>query len=151
MCVRSTIIPTRMHLIRIVTVGDAGVGKSALLHRYRTNSFSADGVVAGSTCEYKATSVVIDDQKLKLQIWDFSGQAKYQSMNKVMYQRTHGVAVIFDVTKKETFLSLPKWLKEIETETSSDCKVLLCANKTDLPKKEWQVTRSEFSKFAVEV
>ena len=139
----------KMHLIRIVTIGDTGSGKTALLRRYRTNDFNPKEC-SGRSCEYKASSVVIDKQKVKLQIWDFSGQEKYRTTSKVMYERTHGVVLMFSVADEESFLSLPKWLEDIKRNASSGCKVVLCANKTDLPKKEWKVSRGEFSKFAAD-
>lgn len=71
-------------------------------------------------------------------------------MTSTFYSRAQGIVVVFDVTIEESFLNLPRWIKEIREEAPDNCVIALCANKTDTDKSLWRVSKERFTQFAVD-
>jgi small GTP-binding protein len=136
-----------MYLVRVIIVGDTGVGKTSLLVRFHENNFSlAQKTTIG--VDYKAKEINIEGEIVKLQIWDTAGQERFRSMTAAFYNRAQGVIVAFDVTNPESFLSLGTWINDVKRDAPPGCFIVLCANKTELPVTSWKVSREEFTKFS---
>ena len=136
-----------MYLVRVIIVGDTGVGKTSLLVRFHENNFSlAQKTTIG--VDYKAKEINIEGDIVKLQIWDTAGQERFRSMTAAFYNRAQGVIVAFDVTNPESFLSLGTWINDVKRDAPPGCFIVLCANKTELPMSSWKVSREEFTKFS---
>ena len=56
----------------------------------------------------------INQSTIKLQIWDTAGQERYRTITNAYYKGADGIIVVFDLTNRESFLSIPVWLNEIE-------------------------------------
>lgn len=101
-----------MYLIRLLIVGETGVGKTSLLVRFHENNFIyAQKATIG--VDYKAKEIDIDKETVKLQIWDTAGQERFRSMTAAFYSRAQGIAITFDVGLRCSFEALPSWIKEI--------------------------------------
>lgn len=136
-----------MYLVRVIIVGDTGVGKTSLLVRFHENNFSlAQKTTIG--VDYKAKEINIEGEIVKLQIWDTAGQERFRSMTAAFYNRAQGVIVAFDVTNPESFLSLGTWINDVKRDAPPGCFIVLCANKTELPVGSWKVSREEFTRFS---
>ena len=81
-----------------------------------------------------------------MQIWDTAGQERYRTITNAYYKGADGIIVVFDLTNKESFLSIPVWLNEIEKHSGSDVKIMVFANKMD-DEAEVQVTDEEIAQF----
>ena len=67
----------------------------------------------------------------KLYIWDTAGQEKYGALTKSYYHNCHGVILVYDVTKQDTFDNLDYWIKQIK-EIKKDPEIVIVGNKCDL-------------------
>ena len=117
-----------MYLVRLLIVGETGVGKTSLLVRFNEDNFISDQKTTIGV-DYKAKEVQIDDETVKLQvriiflpispsnlfvkIWDTAGQERFRSMTSAFYSKAQGVVVTFDVTERDTFLALPSWIRDV--------------------------------------
>lgn len=99
-------------IYKIIIIGDSGVGKSSLLHRYINNYYNDD---SNSTIAIDLQNKVlnIEDKKIKLQIWDTAGQEKYSRLIKCYYKGARGILLCFDITNNNSFLHLTNWFKKI--------------------------------------
>ena len=115
---------------KIVLVGDAGVGKTNMLGYYKhfdqtedktlTTSSSSDTKIAktfSNACKPTvgvefATKIVThpNGTRIKAQLWDTAGQERYRAITKSHYRRAAGALLVFDVTSKSSFASLPRWI-----------------------------------------
>eukprot|EP01039_Chlorochromonas_danica_P007589 gene7589-8389_t len=139
-----------MYLIRLLIVGETGVGKTSLLVRFHENNFIfAQKATIG--VDYKAKEIQIDSETVKLQIWDTAGQERFRSMTSAFYSRAQGIAITFDVGLRYSFEALPSWIKEINEIAPRGCVLVLCANKIDLSPELWQTKREEYVAFSEEV
>ena len=118
-------------LLKLVIIGDSGVGKSNFLFKYIEGQFSPLHV-ATIGFDYKSKIVTLpkSKKKVKLQIWDTAGQEKYMAINKNLFQRVQGIILMYDLTKRETYERLNIWLNIIKQMTS-DVPIILVANKLD--------------------
>jgi len=133
-------------LLRIILIGDSGVGKSNIVMRYTKNQFNAE-LTTTTGVENQTKTVTIGNQKIRVQLWDLAGQERYRSMAKAYYRGTHGVLLVLDVTKKSSFDNLIFWLNEVTEYSNTDMTIMLLANKTDIS-NEQAVPSNELREFA---
>ena len=138
-------------LIKLVIIGDSGVGKSNFLFKFIEGQFSPLHV-ATVGFDYKSKIVLLPQskKKIKLQIWDTAGQEKYMSINKNLFQKVQGIILMYDLTKRETFERLNIWLNIIRQMTN-EIPIILVANKLDFeqnPDNGRIVEYDEGAKFA---
>nr|XP_013013166.1 ras-related protein Rab-17 isoform X3 [Cavia porcellus] len=92
--------------------------------------------------------VAVGNVALKLEIWDTAGQEKYHSVCHLYFRGAQVAMLVYDVTRKESFLRAQQWLEDLEKELQpGEIVVALVGNKTDLEEKR-QVTLQEGKEFA---
>lgn len=101
-------------LLKVIILGDTGVGKSCILTRLTKDQFDTEhnvtvGVDFGSCC------IKVEDTFLKLQIWDTAGQESFRSITKIFYRAAHAVILCYSINRRETFDNLATWLDEVNT------------------------------------
>ncbi|XP_075784896.1 LOW QUALITY PROTEIN: ras-related protein Rab-35-like, partial [Pelodiscus sinensis] len=101
-----------------------GVGKSSLLLRFADNTFSGSYITTIGV-DFKIRTLVINGERVKLQIWDTAGQERFRTITSTYYRNTHGVIIVYDVTNPESFVNVKRWLHEIGQNCDSVCKVLV--------------------------
>ena len=126
--------------LKIVVVGDSGVGKTNLIKRFITNEFS-ENFKATIGVEFMSKTYKINKHLFKIEIWDTAGQERYKSITAVYYKGAKGGLIVYDTTDKNTFDNIDKWLTEIKDKTTSDIKLMIVGNKIDL--KEYRDVQNE--------
>ena len=99
--------------------------------------------------DFGSRIIDLDGERVKLQIWDTAGQESFRSIARSYYRDAAGALLVFDVTRRETFKHLEKWLQETRQFASQQICITLVGNKTDLNKKR-AITRAEAEEFARE-
>ncbi|XP_057307308.1 ras-related protein Rab-18-like [Hydractinia symbiolongicarpus] len=132
--------------LKILIIGESGVGKSSLLLRFTDDTFDPDiGATIG--VDFKVKTIDIDGNKMKLALWDTAGQERFRTLTPSYYRGAQGVILVYDVSVAQTFEKLEDWLTECETyATKQDIIKMLVANKIDKPGR--QITRHEGLQFA---
>jgi len=118
-------------LFKIVIIGDSGVGKSCLLRRFTDHEFM-DRSVFTIGVDFKFAALSLQGRLVKLQLWDTAGQERFRTMTTSFYRGAHGVLFVYDVTDKDTFDNLPRWLAEVDKLASRNICKLVVGNKADL-------------------
>jgi len=116
--------------IKLLTIGNSGVGKTCLLLRYANDSFSPTFITTIGI-DFKIKTIEIDGKRIKLQIWDTAGQERFQTILPAYYRGAHGIALCFDVTDEKSFANVSNWIKSIESHASDTVQKILIANKAD--------------------
>lgn len=138
------------HVFKIIVIGDTGCGKSAILHQFIEGKFKGGAPKHTIGVEFGSKLVPLGDKKIKLHIWDTSGQERFRSVTHSYYRGALGALVVYDVSNRSTFESLKGWLSEARTLAGQDISVVLCGNKSDLSEEDRQVSLLEGSRFAQE-
>ena len=79
--------------------------------------------------------ITIDGKQIKLQIWDTAGQETFKSITRSYYRGSIGVVLVYDITNRDSFNNVSKWLDETKSYANDKITVMLVANKTDLESK----------------
>ena len=134
-------------LYKIILVGDMGVGKSSILSQYIKQIFP-DSPLPTIAIEF-ATKVIKlkEGGYVKAQIWDTAGQEKYKSITSHHYRKAVGALLVYDITRKSTFVDCIKWYNELKNYCERDCVICLIGNKNDIKKRE--VTFEEGKNFSI--
>ena len=118
-------------ILKLIIVGDSGVGKTNILSRYINNEFSQTSKATVGV-EFFSTLVKKNRKLIKLQIWDTAGQERYKSITSAYYKGAKGAFVVYDITKKDSFNNIEKWIKELKINGDEDIFIILIGNKSDL-------------------
>ena len=140
-----SVLSDEINAYKIVTLGDSGVGKTNIITRYVENRFDENSKpTIGVEYFQKDLKVSSDgeDEIIRIRIWDTAGQERFRGIAGSYYRKASGVLVIYDITNKESFLNVEKWLDEIRVYTEGEIDIILLGNKSDLI-KERQVTLQE--------
>ena len=124
---------SKKQLLKIIILGDSGVGKTSLMHQYVSKKFD-NRYKATIGADFLTKDVEIDGQSVALQIWDTAGQERFQALGSAFYRGADACILVFDVTQQESFAHLTSWMEEFNIQAGKrDC--VLIGNKTDLEDK----------------
>ena len=136
--------------IKVVLIGNSGVGKTCISQRYINKSYSdKENSTVGAS--YFQKILEIDGKSVQLDIWDTAGQEKYRSMGKMFYKDAYIVLFIYDITDKKSFTELQNiWYKELKNTGEKHTVLAVVGNKSDMYLNE-QVDEEEARKWAEEI
>nr|AAD50281.1 putative intermediate compartment protein [Tetrahymena thermophila] len=136
------------YLFKYIIIGDTGVGKSCILSQFIDKRFKEKHDVTIGV-EFGARMISFDNKNIKLQIWDTAGQESFKSITRSYYKSAAGALLVYDITKRESFQHLGKWLEEARQNGNPQMSFILVGNKCDL-EQDRQVSYEEGEKFAKE-
>ncbi|KAL2480571.1 Ras-related protein RABA4d [Abeliophyllum distichum] len=119
------------YVFKIVLIGDSAVGKSQLLARFARNEFNLESK-ATIGVEFQTKTLVIDNKTVKAQIWDTAGQERYRAVTSAYYRGAVGAMLVYDMTKRQSFDHMARWLEELRGHADKNIVIMLIANKCDL-------------------
>ena len=124
--------------MKVISLGEAAVGKSCLIKRYCEDKFVSK-YVATIGIDFGVKPVPIEGAgTVKINFFDFAGGSEYFEIRNEFYKDAQGAMLVFDVASAASLAALDKWLKEAE-EFGLDAKRTACVlvgNKTDNKKRE---------------
>ena len=134
---------------KILLLGDSEVGKSCFLMRYSDNIF-VENYITTIGLDYKLKYVQLDSgETIKVQLWDTAGQDRYRTIAKNYYKGSHGILLLYDITKENSFENIREWVQNIREEVYEKAIIFLIGNKID-KKNERKITTEQGQKLAAE-
>ncbi|KAK8544450.1 hypothetical protein V6N13_056230 [Hibiscus sabdariffa] len=119
------------YLFKIVLIGDSGVGKSNILSRYTRNEFCLESKSTIGV-EFATRTLQVEGKSVKAQIWDTAGQERYRAITSAYYRGAVGALLVYDITKRQTFDNVQRWLRELRDHADSNIVLMMAGNKSDL-------------------
>jgi len=132
--------------IKIILLGDMFVGKTSIISRYVEDSFS-ENIMSSSAMSYTQKDIVIDKQKIQLNIWDTVGQEKYRALSKLFFQDTKIVILVYSIKSLESFKGLDYWYNLYKETIGNEVILGIIGNKSDLY-LEQEVEESQGEEYA---
>jgi small GTP-binding protein len=138
--------------IKIVLIGNSGVGKTCISQKYINENQEIDEEVSSTIgASYFQKFLEIDGKSISLDIWDTAGQERYRSMGKMFYKDAYIVLFVYDITDLKSFEELQKvWYPELTNSGEKHAVMAVVGNKSDLFEKE-QVNEEDARKWAKEI
>lgn len=119
------------YLFKIVLLGDSAVGKSNLLYRFARDEFYPNSKSTIGV-EFQTQKMVINGKEVKAQIWDTAGQERFRAVTSAYYRGAVGALLVYDISRRQTFESVGRWLNELHTHSDMNVVTILVGNKSDL-------------------
>lgn len=127
------------YLLKIIIIGNSGVGKSSLLLRFTDNSFSPS-FIATIGIDFKIKTIDVDGKCVKLQIWDTAGQERFRGITTAYYRGAQAAMVVYDISDRVSFDAIENiWMKTL----TKQLPVLVIGNKSDLTNRQVTIEEGE--------
>ena len=120
---------------KIVFLGDQNVGKSCVISRYVYDSFDENSN-ATIGVDFVVKSVFYHENTYKIHFWDTAGQERFHSLIPSYIKDCQIAILVYDVSSRQTFDNLDKWITKIHEERGEDICLALLGNKIDIPTRE---------------
>eukprot|EP01115_Flamella_aegyptia_P008943 TRINITY_DN3748_c0_g6_i1.p1 TRINITY_DN3748_c0_g6~~TRINITY_DN3748_c0_g6_i1.p1 ORF type:complete len:212 (-),score=28.71 TRINITY_DN3748_c0_g6_i1:97-732(-) len=127
--------PAYDYLIKLLLIGDSGVGKSCLLLRFSDDSFTPSFITTIGI-DFKIRTIELDGKRIKLQIWDTAGQERFRTITTAYYRGAMGILLVYDVTDEKSFGNIRNWIRNIEQHATESVNKMLIGNKCDMVDKK---------------
>ena len=117
---------------KVVLLGSQNAGKTSLILRYTTRTFSPTPAAATIGSSLHARKLIHDGIRVKLQIWDTAGQERFRSMAPIYYRGAHVCVLVYDVTDRRSFEDVRSWLEELGRTVPKETVIYIVGSKIDL-------------------
>ncbi|KAI3730990.1 hypothetical protein L1987_62172 [Smallanthus sonchifolius] len=118
--------------VKLVLLGDSGVGKSCIVLRFVRGQFDPTSKVTVGASFLSQTIALQDSTTVKFEIWDTAGQERYAALAPLYYRGAAVAIVVYDITNPHSFHKAQYWVKELQKHGSPDIVLALVGNKADL-------------------
>ncbi|KAL2342984.1 hypothetical protein Fmac_004269 [Flemingia macrophylla] len=122
-------------LLKVIVLGDSGVGKTSLINQYVDKKFSQQ-YKATIGADFVTKEIQVDDKLVTLQIWDTAGQERFHSLGAAFYRGADCCVLVYDINIQKTFDTLNNWhdefLKQADTNDPEAFPFVLIGNKVDV-------------------
>ena len=127
-------------MIKIIIIGDSGVGKTCLLLRFSEDNFNMNHISTigwlNIGIDFKIKTINVDGKNIKLQIWDTAGQDRFRTITQTYYKGVNGIILAYDSNDETSFKNIKNWIKQIDDHESPDVFKVLIGNKCDIHNKK---------------
>jgi Ras-related protein Rab-8A len=130
------------YLIKLLIIGDSGVGKTCFLLRFSDDNFTASHLTTIGI-DFKLKTMEIDGKTIKLQIWDTAGQERFRTITQTYYKGAMGIILAYDCTDENSFNNIRNWVQQIKMHASDNVSKVLIGNKCDRPDKKITTEQGE--------
>ncbi len=129
-------------IVKVVLLGDTGVGKSSIALRFVSNEFKpySESTIGASflskTLSFDASN---NRKKIAFKIWDTAGQERYACLAPMYYRGAGAAILVYDICKTSSFKTLQRWMEELRCNGPPNIVLIVCGNKADLAASYRQV------------
>lgn len=135
----ATVMAGKSSLLKVILLGDGGVGKSSLMNRYVTNKFDAQ-LFHTIGVEFLNKDLEVDGQFVTMQIWDTAGQERFRSLRTPFYRGSDCCLLTFSVDDHQSFKNLGNWKKEFiyyaDVKEPESFPFVILGNKVDVSERQ---------------
>jgi len=133
-------------LLKVIILGDSGVGKTSLMNQYVNKKFSSQ-YKATIGADFLTKEVVVDERLVTMQIWDTAGQERFQSLGVAFYRGADACVLVYDLTNLKSFDNCESWRDEFLIQAGprdpENFPFVVLGNKSDLENRQVAFKRAQ--------
>ncbi|KAK6165766.1 hypothetical protein SNE40_022625 [Patella caerulea] len=133
--------------VKLVLLGDQGVGKSSIALRFVRGEFNENNEATVGAA-FLTQTVNIKEHSMKFDIWDTAGQERYHSLAPMYYRGAQAAVIVYDVTDTNSYERAIAWVKELRQHASAHITIVLAGNKADMAPEARAVQSEDARHFA---
>ena len=122
------------NLVKNLVIGDFNVGKTNFILQFAEEQF-IENPMSTVGFDLKSKVIKVGSENIKIQVWDTAGQERYRAITSAYYKGAKGVLIVYDITRRESFTNLDKWLSDFKMKCDDDAAIVIIGNKSDLQSK----------------
>ena len=134
------------NIFKILLLGESHVGKTEFISRFIDDKLTSKNLIKPIGINFRVKTINFKGKKIKLNIWDISGQERIRNITQVFYKGAHALIFMYDVTDQNSFKNLSNWIKQVEAHGEKNLVKVLVGNNCD--KLDRVVTEEEGKKLA---
>ena len=139
-----------MKKLKFILVGESQVGKTSLINQYVNNKFEEEYFMTIGN-DKLIKEIEINENKVRLEIWDTIGQKDLRSANKIFMKNTDIALIVYDITNRQSFVNLNEFYEELININKRDKMIIgIAANKSDLYENA-KVNKEEGEEYAKKI
>jgi small GTP-binding protein len=135
------------YLVKLLLVGDSGVGKSSLMLQHVDRVFE-ETYAATIGVDFKLQTCNVNDKIVRKQLWDSTGQERFMGITTGYYKGIDAIMIVYDVTSDASFNNVKKWLTSVDEYAKHNPCLMLVGNKCDCPPQKRMVDYSRGAELA---
>eukprot|EP01122_Echinamoeba_exundans_P009275 TRINITY_DN3234_c0_g1_i1.p1 TRINITY_DN3234_c0_g1~~TRINITY_DN3234_c0_g1_i1.p1 ORF type:complete len:222 (+),score=38.82 TRINITY_DN3234_c0_g1_i1:100-765(+) len=143
----------RKQLIKIIILGDAGVGKTSLLHRYVKKTFS-DNYKTTIGADFMSQQLTVGSRSVTLQMWDTAGQERFAGLGNAFFRGADGCVLVFDIQNDKSFEALQSWqeafIQQANCTDPMSFPFIVVGNKIDVGESKRAVTIKKAQQWCIQ-
>jgi len=120
--------------VKLLLIGDSGVGKSSLLLRFADNQFDST-FIQTIGIDFRIREAKIKDKTVRIQVWDTAGQERFRTITTSYYRNAMGIMLLYDITDPLSFQHVNEWMAAIKQYAVENVSRFLVGNKCDMNDK----------------
>jgi len=132
--------------LKVVVVGNGGVGKSSMIQRFATGIFTRDYKKTIGV-DFLEKNMTIAGIELRMMLWDTAGQEEFHSITRAYYRGAQGCVIVYSCSDPESFSTVESWKHRVTNECG-DIPMVLVHNKVDLADECQRVKRASGEELA---
>lgn len=117
--------------IKLILLGETGVGKTNIITRYLNNTFNEDSITTNSV-SYMMKIIQRTKATYRLNIWDTAGEEKFRCITRNFLQDASIILLVYSIIDKNSFEGLDYWYKIVSEICDSNAAIIIVGNKSDL-------------------
>lgn len=137
-------------LLKVIILGDSGVGKTSLMQQYVNKKFS-NQYKATIGADFLTKEVMVEDRLVTMQLWDTAGQERFQSLGVAFYRGADCCVLVYDVNNAKSFDTLESWRDEFLIQASprdpENFPFVILGNKIDVEESKRMITQKRAMQF----
>jgi Ras-related protein Rab-1A len=119
------------YIFKVIFIGNSNVGKSSIMTRLSNNNFY-EGHISTLGIDLRMIEKIIDNKRIKIQLWDTGGQERFKSIAFPFYRNSHYIAIVYDITERNSFDDIKDWMDNANKFSELNPNIILLGNKCDL-------------------
>ena len=143
---------TNVETVKVVLLGESGVGKTSITTQFTEKSFNEEFVTSASATFVSKTLEFEEFKKaIKFEIWDTAGQERFRSLAKIFYKDAKVVILVYDITDERSYNEMASyWYEQVKNNANEGVILAVVANKSDLYQRQ-QVPDERGQEFASQI